>query len=77
VTTRRRRRHCRHQWRPARRGAGESCGLCGDRFPCRHLCHHLDCADVRRRIPGRLPFTVRVVATDGTIIFDNSTNDAG
>lgn len=33
-----------HNWKPMKRGgAHEQCTKCGDVFPCRHDCEHLDC----------------------------------
>lgn len=33
-----------HNWKPMKRGgAHEQCTKCGDVFPCRHACEHLDC----------------------------------
>ena len=50
--TRAQRRSCRHAWTAARRGRGEVCSLCGDRFPCRSAsCGHLDCALARNPPP--------------------------
>jgi hypothetical protein len=33
-----------HNWKPMKRGgAHEQCTKCGDVFPCRSACEHLDC----------------------------------
>ena len=34
------------RWEPGTRGA-QHCAECGDRFPCRERCGHLDCGAVR------------------------------
>lgn len=35
------------EWKPVRGGARLACEGCGDVFPCRHECKHLDCAAAR------------------------------
>lgn len=52
LSTRVRRRSCRHVWRVAARGRHEVCAECGDRFPCRGTCTHIDCAMERTPPPA-------------------------
>lgn len=35
------------RWSPVRGGRRLRCEGCGDVFPCRHACEHLDCAEAR------------------------------
>lgn len=39
-----------HQWHLVRNGKRQECSKCGDCFPCRHICKHLDCADARKEM---------------------------
>lgn len=73
------RSQCRHTKTNTKRNGTVRCVDCGDEYPCRSSCTHIDCAEERIKLghttewPANLPFTVRVIDTDGIhILFDNS-----
>lgn len=49
-----------HAWHPLQRGSDrEQCRTCGDVFPCRHACDHLDCRLATQR---PLPYWVTLAS---------------
>jgi hypothetical protein len=45
---------CVTRWELVRGGQRAACAGCGDVFPCRHACMHLDCAAERGERPPRV-----------------------
>ena len=45
---------CNHrtEWSPMRGGKRLKCTGCGDVFPCRHSCDHVDCMDAKQIAPA-------------------------
>ena len=53
-----------HQWQPLKRGSNrEQCRTCGDVFPCRYECSHIDC---RLAMNEPLPEWVTLVPAEET-----------
>lgn len=59
-----------HVYHPQSRGSRVVCS-CGDAFPCRHVCGHLDCATERGTWPdpAEYPLTVTVRDVDGSVLW--------
>jgi hypothetical protein len=80
---RRRTAACRHPVVSSDRKGFDVCISCGDSFPCRVACGHVDCL-IRRQEMGALivvpetmiPQGVRVIDTEtGRVLFDTSDED--
>lgn len=49
-----------HDWQPMRGGKRERCVNCGDVYPCRTACEHVDCIlDTGRELPDYVSVAVR------------------
>jgi len=73
------RTECSHLYRPTRTKY-ERCENCGDHFPCKKICTHLDCGEARMELGLDFDFsdavyeafTMQVYDEVGRCIFDNT-----